>query len=73
MEFFKNNLVEAAVVDSGTHSSLMSGHSYQLKAVLDKNGKVDSYMIKDPHSLFEKPITFDDIFDEIDLLTFTKI
>ena len=72
-EFFKNHLVEAAVCDKGTYSTLQSGHSYKLSAVLDKKGKVDSYLIKDPHYLFEKPITFDDIFNEIDTIIFTKI
>ncbi|MCM1265993.1 MAG: hypothetical protein NC200_07320 [Candidatus Gastranaerophilales bacterium] len=72
-EFFKNNLVEAYVGDNNSLSKLSKWHSYRLSPVLDNQGNIESYLIKDPHGTVNQKISFDDIFDTIDSISFAKI
>ena len=39
----------------------------------NKDGKIDSYLLKNPHGLADQKISFDDIFDKIDSISFSKI
>lgn len=71
--FFENNLVEAYIGDQHSNSDLSKLHSYRLKPIYDKNGKIDSYLLKNPHGLADQKISFDDIFDKIDSISFSKI
>ena len=71
--FFENNLVEAYIGDQYSNSDLSKLHSYRLKPIYDKDGKIDSYLLKNPHGLADQKISFDDIFDKIDSISFSKI
>ncbi len=72
-EFFENNIVEASFLKDDILLGLKADHSYYLKPVLDKNGKIESYLIKDPHGIVEKPISFEDALEKIDVISFAKI
>ena len=72
-EFFKTHLVEASVGDKASRSHLSHDHSYRLSATFDKDGRVDGYLIKDPKGILEERLTIDNILDEIDSISFSKI
>ena len=72
-EFFENNLVEASFLKDNLLLGLKKDHSYYLKPVLDKEGKIESYLIKDPHNIVEIPLSFEDATTKIDVISFAKI
>lgn len=72
-EFFRTHLVETATADMRSASGLTKQHSYSMSAVLDKNGKVSSYMLKNPHGIVEREYSIDDIVKAVDSITFSKI
>ena len=52
-----------------THETLYASRGI----IYDKDGKIDSYLLKNPHGLADQKISFDDIFDKIDSISFSKI
>lgn len=72
-EFFENNLVEASFTHDDVLLGLRKGHSYHLKPVLNSRGEIESYLIKDPHSIVEQPLSFEDAINKIDVISFAEI
>lgn len=72
-EFFKTHLVEAYVGNSASTSPLYQWHSYRLAPILDKEGAIEAYALKNPHGVTDERIEFDNIFDMIDSISFAKI
>lgn len=72
-EFFDSHLVEAYVGDSASKSNLYKWHSYRLAPILDKNGNIESYALKNPHGVTYEKVSSDDILETIDSISFAKI
>ena len=72
-EFFEKHLVEAYVGNKNSLSPLYALHSYRLAPILDNNGKIQDYALKNPHNTIDEKISFEDIFDMIDSISFAKI
>lgn len=72
-EFFESHLVEAYVGNEAGKSPLYHWHSYRLASILDKNGQIEAYALKNPHGATDERIGADDILDMIDSISFAKI
>ena len=71
-KFLDTHTIQVSVSEDNALTKFKPDHSYGLRAIKGKDGKIEGYLVKDPHEITETPLTFEEVLDNFDYMSFAK-